>query len=105
MAVLNRDEFMNRVLGFVGDKTDDDSLSFIDDMADTFNSITAELDSGEAMEWKRKFEENDKAWRAKYKRRFSQGPGATVIELTEEEEEKQVTPETTTTEDLFKEEE
>ena len=39
MAVLTRDEFFDRVQKIVGTDTTDDSLTFIEDMTDTFNNL------------------------------------------------------------------
>ena len=69
MAKLTQKEFMDRVKSIIGDRDDDEVLSFLEDCKDT---ITAEKD-----EYKEKYEtvvkekeELDKSWRAKYKERF-----------------------------------
>lgn len=69
MAKLSTDEFMNKVKALLGDRDDDEALSFLEDCKDT---ITVEKDS-----YKEKYEqavkekeELDKSWRTKYKERF-----------------------------------
>ncbi len=68
MAVLNREQFMNRINSFIGEDTSDESLEFISDMSDTFDELNKGSDG-----WKKKYEENDKEWRKKYKERFMNG--------------------------------
>ena len=60
---------MEKVSLIVGDRTDDDALSFIEDCKDTFSS--------DGDDWKAKYEaevqakeELDKTWRQKYKDAF-----------------------------------
>lgn len=69
MARLTQKEFMDKVKAIIGDRDDDEVLSFLEDCKDT---ITADKD-----EYKEKYEtavkekeELDKSWRAKYKERF-----------------------------------
>ena len=69
MAKLTQKEFMDKVKSIIGDRDDDEVLSFLEDCKDT---ITAEKD-----EYKEKYEaavkekeELDKSWRTKYKERF-----------------------------------
>ena len=69
MAKLTKKEFMEKVNLIVGDRTDDEALSFIEDCKDTFSS--------DGDDWKAKYEaevqakeELDKTWRQKYKDAF-----------------------------------
>lgn len=69
MAKLSQKEFMEKVKTVLGDRDDDEALSFLEDCKDT---ISSEDDS-----WKEKYdtvvkekEELDKQWRTKYKERF-----------------------------------
>lgn len=69
MARLTQSEFMSKLKTFIGDRTDDDAISFIEDCKDT---ITDDKD-----DWKQKYddvvkekEELDKTWRQKYTERF-----------------------------------
>ena len=68
MAVLNRDDFMNRINEIVGEDTSDKTLEFISDMSETFDS----LNSGN-QGWEQKYKDLDNNWRKKYKERFMQG--------------------------------
>ena len=66
---MKKDEFMKKLKEFIGDKTDDASIAFIEYCEDT---ITDDKD-----DWKSKYddvvkekEELDKTWRQKYTDRF-----------------------------------
>ena len=69
MARLSANEFMEKVKTIIGDRDDDEALSFLEDCKDT---ITEDKD-----DWKAKYDEAvkekenlDKEWRTKYKERF-----------------------------------
>ena len=103
MAILSKEEFLNKVNSVLGSRSDEEAISFLEDMADTYNDLEAKA-KGTGEDWKQKFEENDKAWQEKYRRRFMSGGGSTVIESNEESE-PEVTPETITIEDIFQDKE
>lgn len=67
MAVVERDVLIQRIASVLSDPESDDSLSLIEDVTDT-------LDAGSNDDWKTKFEENDAAWRKRYKERFLKKP-------------------------------
>ena len=69
MAKLTQKEFMEKVKVVLGDRTDDNAISFLEDCKDTISS--------EGDDWKKKYdeavkekEELDKTWRQKYTDRF-----------------------------------
>lgn len=66
MSVLDRDTFLARVRDRIGEATDDDSISFLEDMTDTYESLTANAQE----DWKSRYEENDRQWRERYRNRF-----------------------------------
>lgn len=63
MAKLSKEELLEKVRKYVGDRTDDESIEIVEDINDSF-------DTPDTDEWKRKYEENDKMWRDKYISRF-----------------------------------
>lgn len=67
MAVVERDVLIQRIASVLSDPESDDSLSLIEDVTDT-------LDAGSSDDWKTKYEENDAAWRKRYKERFLKKP-------------------------------
>lgn len=95
MARLSKDKLIEKVKKYVGDRTDDDTIEIIEDISDS-------IDSSEADEWKKKYEENDKMWRDKYISRFSEKTEDESDTSTEHDEEEK---EYNSFEDLFEEEE
>lgn len=92
MAILTREEYLQRLNNMIGDDTSDDSLSLIEDMTDTYDNLVNENTTN----WKEKYENNDKEWREKYRKRFFSGkPEEDEIEEIEK-------PKVLTFEDLFK---
>lgn len=75
MAVLNREEFFNRVQAAVGTDTSDESIRFIEDMSDTYDSLENAASGGGA-DWEKKYHELDESWKEKYKHRFFSGKGS-----------------------------
>ena len=94
MAKLSKEELLEKVRKYVGDRTDDESIEIVEDINDSF-------DTSDTDEWKRKYEENDKMWRDKYISRFfekKEEAHETPTEHVEEEKEYK------TFDDLFEEE-
>lgn len=80
MAKLSKDELIEKVKKYVGDRTDDETIEIIEDITDS-------IDASAADEWKRKYEENDKMWRDKYVSRFFDKKEEDLETPTEHEEE------------------
>lgn len=95
MAKLTKDELIEKVKKYVGDRTDDETIEIIEDISDS-------IDSSDADEWKQKYDENDKMWRDKYISRFLEKKEDDLDTPTEHEEEEK---EYNSFDDLFKEEE
>lgn len=95
MAKLSKDELIEKVKKYVGDRTDDETIEIIEDISDS-------IDSSDADEWKKKFEENDKMWRDRYISRFVEKKEDELDTPTEHEEEEK---DYNSFEDLFEEEE
>lgn len=68
MAVRPIEEILESVKTRVGDSTENADIEFIEDISDTLNDLISKASGQE--DWKTKYEENDKAWREKYKERF-----------------------------------
>lgn len=88
MAVLERDKFFERIKEQMGDTSTDEAIAFLEDMTDTYNSLSG---SGDATDWKQKYDENDAAWRKKYTERFFSGGTETTQSNTEPEPDKPLT--------------
>lgn len=102
MAVLTREQFMERLNTLTEGKTDDDTLTMIQDFSDTFKSLE-EKEDVEAVrgDYEKKLKTLDDTWRNKYRDAFFNGTEEKKEEIEEEEEEKE---EPHNYEDLFKEE-
>lgn len=69
----------------IGDSTDDADLKLLEDVSDTMDDFEQRIkDSGD---WKTKYEENDKAWKEKYRDRFFNKDVDDEIEKKEKENE------------------
>lgn len=100
MAILTKQQLLEAVQGKLTDS--DDDLTILENITDTLNSF--ENKNTENEDWKKKFEENDKAWRERYKARFSE-PTHTTPEVEQHLPEVEVNePKSAniTIEDLFK---
>ena len=87
MAVLSRDEFFERVQKVVGTDTSDDTLTFIEDMTDTYNDLEDKANV-DGSDWEKRYRELDESWKEKYKRRFFTGGSAKIVEEVKEEDDK-----------------
>ena len=95
MAKLSKDVLLERVKNYVGDRTDDETLTLIEDISDS-------MDSADADEWKQKYKENDKMWRDKYISRFFEKNDDEIKDPTiEDDDEEDEVKVYLTFEDLF----
>lgn len=97
--VLSRDEFFEAINKRVGESTDDESLKFIEDMTDTYNSLGIDRSTED---WEKKYNDLDAEWRERYRRRFFEGKEEIVDDQKEDVEED---GEPTTFDELFEERE
>lgn len=88
---LSKEELLEKVKVYVGDRTDDETISLIEDISDSME-VTDDTEN-----WKEKYEELDNEWREKYIARFSE-PSNVV-----EDDIKAESLETNSFEDLFEE--
>lgn len=70
--VKSKTEIMEAIKSAFKDDTSDSTLTFIEDVADTLDDLDTKASSNN--EWQKKYEDNDKAWREKYKERFFSAP-------------------------------
>lgn len=67
--VRNKAELIEAIKTFIGENDSDEALAILEDVSDTFTDLEGKTTDKE--DWKKKYEENDKMWRTKYKERFS----------------------------------
>lgn len=85
---LSKEELLEKVKTYVGDRTDDETISLIEDINDSVEVVDGE-------NWKEKYDALDNEWREKYIARFSE-----PSEIKEDEIEVEV-HETNSFDDLF----
>lgn len=71
MAVITREQLMEKIRARVGDATDDETISLVEDINDTINDYDSRLQ--QVGDYKKMYEENDAAWRKRYRDRFFEG--------------------------------
>ncbi len=97
MAVKSTEEIMSAIRERFGEDTSDETIGFIEDVKDTLE----EWEKDSKIDWKTKYEENDKNWRQKYRDRFFTGKPA---DDEDEDDDSEETPRKKYTyENLFKE--
>ena len=69
MAVKSKEELLEIIRNRIGDDTSDEAITLLEDVADTLTDYE-ERSKSEGEDWKTKYEENDKAWRERYRERF-----------------------------------
>lgn len=86
MAVLTREDYLERLNALVGEDNSDEALQIIEDFTDTFDNLGTQNDNNDNENWKQKYEELDATWRQKYRDRFmnSQTTEEDVIEEQED---------------------
>lgn len=70
MSVLSKDELLEKTRTLLGDRTDDEAIAFIEDVTDTYDSITAVKSGYTEDEVTAKVNEVEEKWRKKYRDRF-----------------------------------
>lgn len=103
MAVRTIDEILESVKTRVGDSTEDADIEFIENISDTLNDLNSKASGQE--DWKTKYEENDKAWREKYKERFFSTEENEKLEMEDIKDIEMKDKKPKTFADLFKEKE
>lgn len=66
MPKITFGELREKITGFIGDRTDDEALSILEDVADTLTE--------EPEDWHEKYNQLDADWRKRYRDRFNGKP-------------------------------
>lgn len=82
MGKKTKEELLANLKTIVGDNTSDEVLALYADVSDTYDGLSAQSSE----DWKKKYEDNDKAWREKYRERFFCGKDDEEDEYKEENE-------------------
>lgn len=96
MAIKTLDEILANVNTILGENSSDEALTLLDDISDTFNAK-------DNTDWKQKYEDNDAAWRQRYRERFLTGNTDIDKSVDESDDNEDEEKKSYKFEDLFKE--
>lgn len=69
MAVRSKEELLQNLSAIIGEEPDEDGIAFMEDLSDTVE----DYENKTKEDWKKKYEDNDKAWKKRYTDRFMKG--------------------------------
>lgn len=75
MAILSKEDFTKAITTIIGERSDEDSIKFIEDMTDTYNGLEADKNVS-VSEWEQKYNALNDTWSKRYRDRFSE----TIVE-------------------------
>lgn len=70
MAVLDRDNFFNRIRERLGEDDSEEALSYLEDMTDTWDDLERRARREGEENWEEKYNNLDAEWRKRYMDRF-----------------------------------
>lgn len=74
MAVLDRDNFFNRIRERLGEDDSEEALSYLEDMTDTWEDLERRASREGEENWEEKYHNLDAEWRKRYRDRFFNTP-------------------------------
>lgn len=75
--IRTREELLNQIRDMIGDSTDDNALSILENVTDTITDL--ETRAADNTDWQARYNQLDQEWRQRYRDRFTSGaddPGA-----------------------------
>ena len=105
--ILNREDFIKAISAIVGERTDDEAISFVENMTDTFDGFGDSEKDKTIADLQKRLEETEQSWRKKYRDRFYSGIDEEENpsnQLLEEDKDEMIEAEEITIDDLFDEE-
>lgn len=105
MAILSREDYLERLNTLVGEDNSDEALQIIEDFTDTFDNLGTQNDNNDNENWKQKYEELDATWRQKYRDRFMNSQTTEEDVIEEQEDNVETDGELKEYDDLFEERE
>lgn len=100
MAILKREEYFTKLHERLGEDTSDESISFLEDMTDTYNDLENRA-NGDGTNWEQKYKELDETWKKRYRHRFFSGSDGGTPNSLDIKEKDEYDPTEITVEDLF----
>lgn len=85
--IKTKEEILEQIKAKIGDSTEDNDLKLLEDVSDTIDDFVDKVEK--AGDWKKKYEENDKSWKEKYRDRFFNTEAKDEIDKYEKDKEKE----------------
>lgn len=106
MAVYGREEFMKTIGSLVGEDNSDENLAIIENMSDTFDSLSNSSKSSKTdEEWEQEIasarSEVENEWKGKFRERFMSGDSNTGNDTDDTDDSNNVDDRPLTFENLF----
>lgn len=101
MPVLQREQYFESVRKIIGDRSDPEAVTFLEDMTDTFDALEKGK-KGDGVDYEKLYKENDKAWAERYRQRFLRGDGGAGPDTTSRNSRDGYDPAAVDFSDLFK---
>lgn len=71
MAIRTREELLTQIRDIIGDSTEDNALSILEDVTDTYADL--ETRAADQTDWQARYTQLDQEWRQRYRDRFTSG--------------------------------
>lgn len=88
MAVLSKEEYLNKLQEKFGSDSSDESISFVEDMVDTYSDLE-KRNQGDGVDWQKKYNDLDAYWKKRYRTRFFSGAPMNTAQPEAEEEDQE----------------
>lgn len=69
--IRTREELLTQIRDMIGDSTDDNALSILEDVTDTYADL--ETRAADNTDWQARYNQLDQEWRQRYRDRFTSG--------------------------------
>lgn len=76
--IRTKEDLLNLINSVIGESTSDEAIQLLEDATDTLNDYEQRT-SPDGVDWKKKYDDNDSAWRKKYRERFTQPVAAEPV--------------------------
>lgn len=69
--IKTKEEILTQIRDMIGDSTDDNALSILENVTDTFTDL--ETRAADQTDWQARYNQLDQEWRQRYRDRFTSG--------------------------------
>lgn len=69
--IKTKEEILTQIRDMIGDSTDDNALSILENVTDTFQDL--ETRAADQTDWQARYNQLDQEWRQRYRDRFTSG--------------------------------